>query len=214
MKLLTGIILHFVFLFFLSLPEKSIAQQKMNSAANEGYIAPININIDKELQCFNEEITDARYSISLCADVPYNKKPHKVAHNQQTGHVFLVLQQPNPINKDTISQVFGFYPEKGLPTLFFKTIKSVIKDNSRREHDVCITRELTEETFNRVVAKSGTTTKTLDHINHCNCPEYALFTFNVVAGKDTMLLTYEQFPFILGSVWSCVASHLDLEALT
>ena len=213
MKLLTGIILHFVLLFFFSLPEKSIAQQKMNSAVNEGYIAPVNINIDKELQCFNKEITDARYMISLCADVPFNKKPYKVAHNQQTGHVFLVLQKINPQNKDTISQVFGFYPKKGLPTLFFKTIKSVIKDNSRREHDVSITRELTEEEFNRAVENSVAFSKNIYHINKYNCYEYALFIFNAVAGTDTVPLTHVRFPFIFGWGGSPVGLYKDLEKI-
>jgi hypothetical protein len=208
-----GIFIQFVLVFFFSLPGKSLAQQKMNSAAHEEYIAPVNINIDKEIQCFNEEITDARYSISLCADVPYNKKPYKVAHNQQTGHVFLVLQKINPINKDTIRQVFGFYPKKGLPTLFFKTIKSVIKDNSRREYDVSITRELTEEDFNRVVEKSVALSKNIYHINKYNCYEYALFIFNAVVGKDTVPLTHVRFPFIFGWGGSPVGLYKDLEKL-
>src|SRR5687768_6079961 len=213
MKPPPGIILHFILIFFFSLPGKSIAQQKLNSTANEGYIEPVNIKIDKELQCFNKEVADAQYSISLCADVPYNKKPYKVAHNQQTGHVFLVLQKINSNNKDTISQVFGFYPKKGLPTLFFKTIKSVIKDNSRREHDVSITRQLTKEEFNRAVEKSVAFSKNIYHINKYNCYEYALFIFNAVAGKDTVPLTHVRFPFIFGWGGSPVGLYKDLEKI-
>ena len=213
MNLYFGIILHFVLAFFFSLPGRSLAQQKMNSAATEGYIEPVNIKIDRELQCFNKEISDARYSISLCADVPYNKKPYKVAHNQQSGHVFLVLQKINPLNKDTISQVFGFYPKKGLPTLFFKTIKSVIKDNSRREHDASITRELTKEEFDKAIEKSVTYSKHIYHINKYNCYEYALFIFNAVAGKDTVPLTHVRFPFIFGWGGSPVGLYKDLEKI-
>lgn len=209
----SGIFICVALVFFFSLPGKSIAQQKMSPAVNEGYIEPVNIKIDREMQCFAKEITDARYSISLCADVPYNKKPYKVAHNQQTGHVFLVLQKIDPLNKDTISQVFGFYPKKGLPTLFFKTIKSVIKDNSRREHDASITRKLTKEEFDIVVEKSVAYSRHIYHINKYNCYEYALFIFNAVAGKDTVPLTHVRFPFIFGWGGSPAGLYKDLEKI-
>jgi len=207
------IILPFVILFLFFMPGKSIAQQNKNAAANESYIEAVNIKIDRELQCFNKEITDARYSVSLCADVPYNKKPYKVAHNQQTGHVFLVLQKTNPFSKDTISQVFGFYPRKGLPTLFFKKIKSVIKDNSRREHDASITRQLTKAEFDTVLEKAITFSKNIYHINKYNCYEYAIFIFNAVAGRDTVPFTHVRFPFIFGWGGSPVGLYKDLERI-
>jgi len=207
------IILTFILFFFFFLPGKSIAQQNKNAAVNEGYIESVNINIGRELKCFNKEITDASYSISLCADVPYNKKPYKVAHHQQTGHVFLVLKKINPLNQDTISQVFGFYPKKGLPTLFFKTIKSVIKDNSRREHDAAITRQLTKAEFDTVIAKSVSFSKNIYHINKYNCYEYALFIFNAVADSDTVPFTHVRFPFIFGWGGSPVGLYKDLERI-
>ena len=203
----------FTLVFFFFLHGKSLAQQSKNSAANGDYIEPVNIKIDRELQCFNKEITDARYSISLCADVPYNKKPHKVAHHQQTGHVFLVLQKTNPLDQDTISQVFGFYPKRGLPTLFFKTIKSVIKDNSRREHDAFITRQLTKAEFDTALEKSIAFSNNIYHINKYNCYEYALFIFNAVAGKDSLPLTHVRFPFIFGWGGSPVGLYKDLERI-
>src|SRR5678815_2814988 len=85
------------------------------------------IHIADELSVFDNGKTMATYRISVCADVPNDKKPWKVAFRQETGHVFLILQKISGI--DTINKVFGFYPKSGLPVLFFKKIKSQIKDN-------------------------------------------------------------------------------------
>ena len=64
----------FIVLLILFFTVKTTAQQKENNSANENDIESININISRELECFNERPDDARYAISLCADVPNNKK--------------------------------------------------------------------------------------------------------------------------------------------
>ncbi|TAL44625.1 MAG: hypothetical protein EPN92_08480 [Chitinophagaceae bacterium] len=207
-------ILFIIFLFIL-LPGKITAQQGKDKKADEdaGYVESIDINISKELLSFNKEIPDARYRISLCADIPNNKKPHQVAHHQQTGHVFLILQKIDPASADTIHQVFGFYPKKGLPALFFKTIKSVIKDNSMRDHDAVITKQLSKTEFDTVLSKAVAYSKHIYHINKFNCYEFALFIFNSVAGGDTLPLTHVRFPFIFGRGGSPVGVYRELEKM-
>lgn len=208
------IIFIFLFIWITFWATNAIAQhtKEKKNAMQESYVETIDINISQELESFNSPVADARYSISLCADVPNNKKPYKVAYQQQTGHVFLILQQLDPAG-DTLSQVFGFYPKKGLPTLFFKTIKSVIKDNSKRDYDASITKELSRSEFDTILSKSISYSKNIYHINRFNCYEYAVFIFNSVAGKDTLPVNHVRFPFIFGRGGSPAGLYLDLEKM-
>jgi hypothetical protein len=121
----------------------------------------------------------------------------RVVRRQETGHVFLVLQKINP-GTDTINRVFGFYPRKGLQTLFFKRTKSVIKDNSYRVHDVQISRELTLSEFDTVMSKAIDLAIRKYHMNRFNCYDYAIEIFNSVAGNHSLPLVYVRFPFIFG----------------
>jgi len=173
--------------------------------------ASYKININDELNVFRDGVVDAVYTISLCADVPNNKKPLQVAHHQETGHVFLILQKIN--GSDTISKVFGFYPKKGLPTLFFKSIKSVIKDNSHRDYDVGITKALTAEEFDTVLARSVFYARHIYHINKFNCYDYAIMIFNSVAGNDPLPIHRSKYPFIFGKGGSPCTVYRDLKKL-
>lgn len=172
---------------------------------------PYPINLSEQLQVFNNEIVKAEYLISLCADVPNNKRPLQVAHYQQCGHVFLILQKIN--GRDTLSKVFGFYPKSGLPVLFFKTIKSRIKDNSKREYDVDLTKELTAEEFNTVLSRSVFHASHPYHINKFNCYDYAVDIFNSIAGNDSIPTTHIRYPFIFGKGGSPCCVYKDLKKL-
>ncbi len=187
------------------------AQQNKKSAEQD-YVDAINIIVGKELQHFPDHAEGAVYSISLCADVPNNKKPKKVAYQQQTGHVFLILQMISP-SKDTSSQVFGFYPKRGLPTLIFKKIKSVIKDNSYREYDARVTKHLNRPQFDSVVNRSILDANRIYHINKYNCYDYAVQIFNSIVSTHLIPSTHVRFPFIFGRGGSPVGLYMDLQRL-
>lgn len=172
----------------------------------------IDVDIARHLQVFHDSVSQTTYRMLLCADVPNNKKPLQVAHHQETGHVFLILQKiPRP--GDTIHRVFGFYPKKGLPTLFFKKSRSRIKDNSDREYDVEISLELTARQFDTVLASAVSNASRKYHINRYNCYDYALRTFNAVAGELALPQLYVRFPFIFGRGGSPCSLYKDLSRL-
>ena len=191
----------------------AIAQDSgRKKSANEDEFPAINIDIEKELQGFQKDSTGGRYRITLCADVPYNPKPYKVAHNQQSGHVFLILEKIR-VDADTIHSVFGFYPKKGLPTLFFKSISSRIKDNSGREYDVEVSMDVDSLQFNTIIGKCIALSKPRYHINKYNCYDYAILVFNSVLSEDTLRNVRVRFPFIFGIGGSPVSVYKEMERL-
>jgi hypothetical protein len=191
----------------------SQGNKNKKSAHAEIYVKETEISIQKELASFDTDLPGAEYRITLCADVPNNKKPHQVAHQQQTGHVFLILQQMNPQSADTISQVFGFYPKRGLPVLFFKRIKSVIKDNSKRFYDAAVSKTLTAGEFESVLQKARELAGYTYHINKFNCYDYAMQIFNVAAAGEPLPICYVNFPFIFGKGGSPVGVYQELKRL-
>lgn len=190
----------------------SFAQKKEGKMPEGEKYPAIDVDITQHLQVFHDSISQTTYRIILCADVPNNAKPLKVAYHQESGHVFLILQKiPKP--GDTIHRVFGFYPKKGLPTLFFKTITSRIKDNSDREYDVEISLDLTAEQFDTAIARAQSLANRKYHINKYNCYDYALRVFNSVAGTHQLPSVYVRFPFIFGKGGSPVSVYKDLTRL-
>jgi hypothetical protein len=202
-------------LFFISLIFFNLTCYSQNRSAKsnqgEDQFLPYSVNIADELEIFHNGVSNAVYRISLCADVPNNKKPWRVARGQQAGHVFLILQKIN--GADTINKVFGFYPKKGLPTLFFKKIKSKIKDNSKRAYDADITKELSAGEFDSILVKSVLYAQRVYHINKFNCYDYALKIFNSIAGMDTLPVSHMRFPFIYGKGGSPCSIYKDLKKL-
>lgn len=196
-----------VFINLISYSQNRSAKSNQNGETFFAYP----VNLDDELEIFNNGAKNAVYRISVCADVPNNKKPWRVALQHQTGHVFLILQKIN--TADTISEVFGFYPKKGLPTLFFKKIKSKIKDNSKRAYDVEITKEVSAQEFDSILMKSVLCAQRIYHINKFNCYDYALEIFNSVAGPDPLPSTHVRFPFIFGKGGSPCSVYKDLKKL-
>ena len=173
--------------------------RKRTARNDEDPVEATKVNIRDHLRIFDGETAEARYFISLCGDVPLNRKPMKVAHNQQTGHVFLILQKVYADHpSDTLHRVFGYYPKKGLPVLLFKKIKAVVKDNSNREYDVSISRELSAGQFDTALAAARELAARKYHINKFNCYDYAVTVFNRAVETDTLPLVKVRFPFVFG----------------
>ncbi|MBC7949692.1 MAG: hypothetical protein H7Y42_17535 [Chitinophagaceae bacterium] len=155
------------------------------------------VKIGDHLRIFNDTTKGTSYHLAVCADVPDNSKPLKVAYQQETGHVFIILRKVIK-EGDTLSRVFGFYPMGGLQTLLFKKTRSVIKDNSHREYDVGISRELSAQQFDTIVATAISLADRKYHMNRYNCYDYALGIFNSVAGASPLPIVHVRFPFIFG----------------
>ena len=173
-----------------------IAQTKKSSKEPQSKVAPaMPIALEKELEVFNNDTLVDIYRISLCADVPNNKKPMDVFYRTEAGHVFLILQKIN--TTDTLNKVFGFYPLRGLP-IFFSYVKSNIRDNSKREYDIAITKVLTKEAFLKVINLSLQFAKKKYHLNKYNCYDYAINIFNAVAGDDTLPRMRLRYPLFYG----------------
>jgi hypothetical protein len=182
---------------------------KSDDATEEPESYPI--DLAGQLQVFNNGITKAEYRISLCADVPNNEQPMQVVCNSEPGHVFLILQKIS--GTDTISEVFGFYPRSGVPVLIFKRTKSKIRDNSRRDYDADVTKQLTAEEFDTILVKCLFYAPHIYHINKFNCYDYAVDIFNSVAGHDPIPVTHMRYPFIFGKGGSPCCIYRDLEKL-
>lgn len=199
-------------ILFLATDSFSQSPRPSKKAVSEVKFPATKVNIREHLSVFADSSRKATYHISVCADVPNNKRPLQVAYQQETGHVFVVLQKVIQAG-DTISRVFGFYPKAGLQTLLFKKTKSVIKDNSYREHDVVITKELTQSEFGTAVQKSIELAERKYHMNKYNCYDYAILIFNAVAVESPLPLTHIRFPFIFGKGGSPCSVYRDFKKL-
>ena len=152
------------------------------------------IDLEKELEVFNSDNRPSSYRITIGADVPNNKKPMRLMYNQETGHVFLILQKIDSAMGDTIHKVFGFYPRKQRLSIFIKReVASTIKDNSGREHDIELSKILTQEQFETVLKLSVGYSKKKYNLNNFNCYDYALTIFNSIARPDTLPVMYRKF---------------------
>lgn len=172
----------------------------------------LNVYFPDYLSVFDTGAAARAWKIILCADVPDNKRPNRPAYRQETGHVFFILQKFLH-SGDTIQKVFGFYPWKGLPTLFVRKVRSRIKDNSRREYDMAIEQELTATQFDTVLAHIRSLNGVRYHLNKYNCYDYAIEIFNQVAGGHPLPLTHIRFPFPFGRGGSPSSLYADLEML-
>ena len=176
-------------------------------------IAARKIDLPKELNVFSDPPDSSTYFVSLCADIPDNKRPEKVIYRGETGHVFLILQMVSP-KQDTVSKVFGFYPRSGsMPTVFTRNVKSCIRDNSARVLDVMITNPVTEGQFKAVLYEAISRSGRRYRMNRFNCYDYAVQVFNSVVGTDTIVRQYSKFPFLFGSGGSPCSLYASLRVL-
>lgn len=154
------------------------------------------ILLEKEFSVFENFNSNAQYRISIGADVPNNKKPSQLIYQMESGHVFIILEKFDTVKKDTIHKVFGFYPSRqGIILFFKKEVKARVKDNSRREYDIELSKLLSEEQFKTALHLSLQYSRRRYHLNKFNCYDYALDIFNAVAGTEPLPLIHTSFIF-------------------
>lgn len=152
--------------------------------------------------------TLAVYQIRLCADVPDNQHPDRLHVKDETGHVFLILTKIIP-QKDTIHQVFGFYPVRPASTLLFKNVEAELLDNGGREYDASVYRQLRADEFAQILQRC-LRIKNKYNLNKYNCYDFALEVFNSVEHQQQIPNRHVRFPLLLGYGGSPCGLYKDL----
>lgn len=167
-------------------------------------------NILKTLDVFGDLSVNEIYQITIAADVPDNKRPAKVFYKKEPGHVFIILEKKDTITNQSIAKVWGFYPVRPVSTIFFKKTKSVLTDNSKREYNAAITKNISKEDLNTVIIKAAALAEKKYHINQYNCYDYAIEIFNSLPDIEMLPVTHVKFPFIFGKGGSPCGLYADL----
>ncbi|HPG11772.1 MAG TPA: hypothetical protein PLU37_09595 [Chitinophagaceae bacterium] len=167
--------------------------------------------LEETLKCFNPLNKNAEYSITLCADIPDNNQPDRVHVRSETGHVFIVLTKIQ--QSDTTHCVFGFYPRRPASSLIFKNVRSEILDNSEREYNISVFKQLDETSFMKTLNTAIELAKKKYNLNKYNCYDYAIDIFNEVAGTNKLPKNHINFSFIFGKGGSSCSLYADLKQL-
>lgn len=157
-------------------------------------------------------VPDTIYRMILCADVPDNNNPAKVYYKGEPGHVFIVLESIDSISAYRQSFVWGFYPKKPVSCILFRKTKSLLVNNSNREYDASVSRNLTKDQFTFIMLKAVELAKRKYDINKYNCYNYAIEVFNSLPG-EMLPVSRIKFPFLLGRGGSPCGLYRDLREI-
>lgn len=171
------------------------------------------INLSQRFECFNPLSKAAVYTVRLCADVPDNDHPNRVYVNQETGHVFLIFEKREPAADTAVAQVFGFYPRRPASCIVFKNVRCEILDNSKRDYDAEVSKEVNAEDFQLLLQKAEQLAQKKYNLNRFNCYDYALAIFNSLPGIEPLPVTRVKFPLIFGRGGSPCGLYKDLKKL-
>lgn len=168
----------------------------------------------ERFKCFNERHEHNIYSITLCGDVPDNKRPAKVYYKNESGHVFLILNMEDTVcHKEPRSLAFGFYPQRPVSSVIFKNVRCKIMDNGNRIYDVEVKKDLSFSEFDLVLENAVLFAQKKYNLNRYNCYDYALEVFNSLPGIEKLPVNKVRFPFIAGRGGSPVSLYRDLKKI-
>jgi hypothetical protein len=173
-------------------------------------MAPAEKNFDAgaRFRLYEPMEQQANYRITLCADLPDNQDPDRLHVKDETGHVFLILSKIIP-QKETIHQVFGFYPVRPASTILFKNVESELLDNGGREYDASVYRQLRADEFAQMLHYCLGIKKKYN-LNKYNCYDFALEVFNSVDHQQKIANRHVRFPMLLGYGGSPCGLYKDL----
>ncbi len=201
----------FPLIFLMMAPAVLLAQaEKKAKKAHRETVSTKPVN--ELLQVFYP-ITDAAYSITICVDVPLNENPERVYYKGEPGHVFLTLTKTDQETGLAVSRSFGFYPRVPVSCLVSQ-VRSKILDNSSREYDAALRKQLTKDEFHLVLEKCRELSSKKYHLRKFNCYDYALAVFNSLPGIEKLPVSRVKFPFILGRGGSPCGLYRDLQILS
>jgi len=172
-------------------PSGVVITQPVSVAPDYANTAPI-INLTQYFNAFNTvNSTGATYTITLCTDVPVNSNPQAIVEfsgGTSAGHSFLIATKSNAALKQSVTQVFGFYPAQAPPaTNITATVPSAIKDNGAREINASITTTVTPSQFAAFQDMALNLTSHTYSLVNFNCTDYALNCFNTTQTTPLVL---------------------------
>ena len=151
--------------------------------------------------------------IALAVDVPNNLDPTRVWYKKDPGHVFVILERIDTVTQRKQALVWGFYPTHPVSSIFFRRVKSELRNNAGREYNAVIHKQLSTEELQLVQATSLQHAQNAYHLNRYNCYDYALNVFNSVANKSPLPVHKVAFPFAMGHGGSPCGLYQTLQAL-
>jgi hypothetical protein len=173
-----------------------------------------NYNIlQQRFQKFSSLKVNEIYQLTIAADVPDNKRPGKVFYKGEPGHVFVILEQKDTLLNTTVAEVWGFYPETPIMSLFIRTVKCKVLSNGGRTYDAAITIPLMPQQFEAVKQKAADLTAKKYNLNRYNCYDYAIELFNSVEGVADIPIKKVRFPLVFGKGGSPCGLYKQLTLL-
>jgi hypothetical protein len=169
------------------------------------------MSLNHSFKCFSDVEETACYSIRLCADIPDNENPSRMLWDNEPGHVFLIFTKKT--GNDSTNIIFGYYPRKPFLSFLLLRVKSTIHDNSNREYDVSITREVTATEFSMLMEKAEKLSHRKYHLKKFNCYDYALEVFNSIPRIEKIPVKPSRFSFLLGKFGSPCGLYFDLQMM-
>jgi hypothetical protein len=220
----TRIIAIFTAIIFIAGARKSSAQMVLVSSGAAEY-APVHSKkesrkekyalqkkqfLQSRFQCFGTLDKKAVYSVTLCADVPDNKRPGRVHVANETGHVFLILSKRD---SSFCSIAFGFYPRKPVSSVFFKRVRSKVLLSRSREYEVSVRKDISSADFDLLIQKAIALSARKYDMKKYNCYDYALEIFNALPGIEPLPKSKTKFPLFFGRGGSPCSLYRDLSKL-
>ncbi len=168
----------------------------------------------KKLDTFSSASESVTYFLTLAADIPDNNNPGKVHFQREPGHVFLILTRKDTLTGASRSMVWGFYPRRPLSSIFFKRVKSEVRDNGHREYNIGLTCILTAAGLDSLKSSALQLSFKKYDLNRFNCYDYAVNLFNSVQKQLTVPVSYMRFPFMLGKGGTPCSIYKDISLLS
>ena len=169
---------------------------------------------DMIFNCFRNRTLSGGYTITICADIPDNSNPLKLMHNNESGHVFIIVSaQDSSAAKKTVSVPFGFYPRYMAMMALIKRVPGAIKNNWNREYDASVSKKLTAREFHNTLILAKELSKRKYHINNFNCYDYAVLLFNSSDNKDSLPVSRVKYPLASGSGGTPGCLYNDLKKI-
>lgn len=142
------------------------------------------IVLENKLKCFDAvpNNTNTMYKIKLCADLANDNNPKALIGEDNVGHSFITLTKTN--GSISVTESFGFYPQKGYKSVFGTAVSSQIVDDgaTNHEYNASLTVKVTKLQFQQIIDKAVNKSKSDYNLKDYNCTDYAIEVFN--AGMD------------------------------
>jgi len=151
------------------------------------------ISLKKKLDCFKGVPDNANtiYTARIYADLPNDANPNALIGPDRVGHAFVTLIKTNGSN--SITQTFGFYPEKGIKSVSGLYVNSQIEDDGATQHQFNASYSLNfnKLDFERMISAAKTYSELKYNLNNFNCTDYALAVFNAGLDNNNQLVVHD-----------------------